>query len=208
MSVVAAIRDRWFSLSSRERLYLVAGFVAMAGFALLKWGILPARAAYLRDRAAIPVRGALLARYKAIQRGRAAVDNAVNDLEERLQEWEKTLLPGDTAPAAGIALQEVLKPILSKSPTRVTSLRTVPPVKKGEYAEIPVQVDLQTTTAGLATLLADLGGEGRIARIDRLTVSAPGMQAVVSRDHLSVSLTVTGLSGAPMESGAGSEGNR
>lgn len=208
MNVAAVIRDRWNSLSSRERRYLAAGVLAFLGFSLLRWGILPARAEYLRTRAAIPVRGALLARYKAIQRGQGAVDNAMDDLGERLYEWEKTLLPGESVSAAGIALQEILKPILSKSPTRVTSLRTVPPVKKGEYAEIPVQVDLQTTTSGLATLLADLGRQEKIARIDKLSVSASAMGVVSARDNLGVSLTVTGLSDAPMENGAGSAENQ
>ena len=208
MNAATVIRDRWNSLSSRERRYLAAGVLALAGFALLKWGILPARAGYLRERSAIPVRRAVLARYKAIQKGQGAVDGALTDLGERLHDWEKTLLPGETVSAAGIALQEILKPILSRPPTRVTSLRTVPPVKKGEYAEIPVQVDLQTTTSGLATLLADLGRQEKISRIDRLTVSAPAMGAISARDNLSVSLTVTGLSDAPMENGAGSAGNR
>lgn len=211
MNVVAPILDRWNALSSRERHYLAAGMLALAGFVMIKWVALPVRAEYLRNRAAIPVRRAMLARYKAIRQDQGAADNTLIDLGSRLYYQEETLLPGETLSVAGIALQGILKPILSKPPTRVTSVRTMPPVKNGPYTEIPIQVDLQTSTPGLALLLADLGRQGKITRIDKFSVIAVNYFTLgaAAKDTLSVALTVAGLSDVPLEDPAtGPGGNR
>src|SRR3989304_6170400 len=73
---------------------------------------------------------------------------------EDLESAEEGLLPGTDPSAAGAALQGMLKPMVDRPDTRLTSVRTLPPVRKGEYAEVAVQMDMQTSTEGMASLLA------------------------------------------------------
>lgn len=195
MTLVSRIEAKLRALSGRERLLLLAGAAAAVLIALARWGALPAIAEYRKARAAIPVRRETLARYQAVRMGQGGVVAGMAESIERLETWEEGLLPGDDPSAAGAGLQGLLKPRVARPDTRLTSIRTLSPVKKGDYAEVSVQMDLQTSTVGLAALLAEIPRERTILRVKKLTVNA-GIYSptLVNRpDTLMVSIVVSGL---------------
>jgi hypothetical protein len=103
--------------------------------------------------------------------------------------------------AAGSALQGILKPWLERPGTRLTSVRTLGPVQKGSYAEVAVQMDLQTTTEGLAALLAEVPRHPKILKVKKLSV-APGYYGTAManrRETLVVSVVVAGMASADAE---------
>ena len=110
---------------------LAACLLGVVGFAAAKWVVMPARAEYARNRAAIPARRAVIARYEAFRQGQDRVDEELFDQVERMEKWEDGLLVGETPSAAGVFLQGLLKPLTQRPETRVTSIRALPPVKKG-----------------------------------------------------------------------------
>jgi Tfp pilus assembly protein PilO len=92
----------------------------------------------------------------------------------------------------------------------VTSIRSLPPVKKGPYAEVAVQMEIQTTTEGLGHLLADLPRQPKILRVRKLsaTTGAYYMGQAQRKETVAVSMVVAGLSAAPVDektSGGGGE---
>ena len=153
MTPIEELRRRVRALSQRERLLLLLGAVAILVFVVIRWGAYPALDSYRKSRAAIPQRTATLARYRLAAAGEANIDEAFADAAIRLEEMEEGMLPGDNPAAAGSALQGILKPWLERADSRLTSVRTLGPVQRGPYAEVAVQMDLQTTTEGLAALL-------------------------------------------------------
>ena len=158
MNAFGRIAARFHALSSREKAFVVACLLFMAAFAAVKWAILPARAGYQKNRAAIPQRMAAIARYEAIRQLQDRVDEELYLQVQQLEKWESGLLAGETTSAAGVYLQGLLKPLTQGPETRVTSIRSLPPVRKGEYSEVAVQMEIQTSTVGLAQLLADITG--------------------------------------------------
>ncbi|MGZ8463697.1 MAG: GspMb/PilO family protein, partial [Candidatus Deferrimicrobiaceae bacterium] len=85
--------------------------------------------------------------------------------------------------------------------TRVTSIRALPPVKKGPYAEVAVQMEIQTSTEGLALLLADISRQPKILRVRKLSANS-GMFSLGQaqrKELVVVSMVVAGLSGAPLD---------
>lgn len=210
MTVAARIRRRILSLSPRERLLLVACAAAIGLFLVVRLLVVPALARYREARAGIPLRRATLARYEEIRNGRDDVILRLADAVDRLKEREEGLLPGDDPSASGAVLQGILKPRIARPDTRLASIRTLGPVAKGEYAEVGVQMDLQTSTEGLAMLLAEIAREPKLLRVKKLTVtSGIYSQAMANRpDTLMVSIVVAGMTeslGTPRTAAGGEE---
>lgn len=198
MTFAEGLQSRIRALSQRERLLLLLGAGALLVFLAIRWGAYPALDSYRKSRAAIPQRMGTLARYRLAAAGEPKIDEALADAAVRLEEIEEGMLPGDNPAAAGSALQGILKPWLERSGTRLTSLRTLGPVQKGPYAEVAVQMDLQTTTEGLAALLAEVARHPKLLKVKKLTVSSGSYGAAMAnrRETLVVSIVVAGMAGA------------
>ena len=210
MSAAGALAARFSALSGREKALLAACLLIVVAFSAARWVVMPARAGYERNRAAIPARRAVIARYETLRQGQDRVDEELFDQVQRMEKWEEGLLTGETPSAAGVYLQGLLKPLTQRADTRVTSIRALPPVKKGPYAEVAVQLEIQTSTEGLGHLLADLPRQPKILRVRKLsaTTGAYYMGQVQRKETVAVSMVVAGLSAAPVDektSGGGGE---
>lgn len=201
MSAAGALSARISALSGREKALLAACLLGVVGFAVARWVVMPARAEYARNRAAIPARRALIARYDAIRQGQDRVDEELFDQVQRMELWEEGLLVGETPSAAGVFLQGLLKPLTQQPEIRVTSIRSLPPVRKGAYAEVAVQMEIQTSTEGLALLLADLSRQPKVLRVRKLSASTGAyyMGQVPRKEVVAVSMVVAGFSAAPLD---------
>jgi type II secretory pathway component PulM len=201
MTVTARIEARLRSLTARERLLLLLCALAVVSFAVVRWAVFPAVEQHRKERALISARRATLARYRMVQKGRSEVTERLADLVEELGIAEEGLLKGSDPSAAGAALQGMLKPMVNRQDTRLTSVRTLSPSGKGEYAEVAVQMDMQTSTEGLASLLAGIPRQQKILRVKKLTVRSGIHSAALANrpDKLTVSLTVSGMTAAPEE---------
>jgi len=198
----AGALSAWFSaLSVRERAVVAAGLLFIVAFIAAKWVVMPARAEYARNRAAIPARRAVIARYEAFRQGQDRVDEELFDQVERMEKWEDGLLVGETPSVAGVFLQGLLKPLTQGPEIRVTSIRSLPPVMKGAYSEVAVQMEIQTSTEGLSLLLADLSRQTKILGVRKLsaTTGAYYMGQVPRKEVIAVSMVVAGLSAAPLD---------
>jgi hypothetical protein len=201
MSAAGALIARISALSRREKALLAACLLGVVAFAAARWVVMPARAEYARNRAAIPARRAVIARYEAVRQVQDRVDEVLFDQVQRMEKWEDGLLAGETPSAAGVFLQGLLKPLTQRPEIRVTSIRSLPPVMKGAYAEVAVQMEIQTSTEGLALLLADLSRQAKILRVRKLSASTGAyfMGQPPRKEVVAVSMVVAGLSGAPLD---------
>jgi hypothetical protein len=201
MSAAGALYARFSALSGREKALLSAGLLCIVAFIVVKWVVLPVRSEYIKNREAIPARRAVIARYEAFRQGQDRLDEELFDQVERMEKWEDGLLVGETASSAGVFLQGLLKPLTQRPETRVTSIRSLPPVKKGAYTEVAVQMEIQTSTEGLALLLADLSRQTKILRAGKLSASTGAyyMGQAARKEVVAVSMVVAGLSAAPVD---------
>ena len=201
MSAAEALVSRISTLSGREKTMVAACLLGIVGFAAVKWVVIPARAEYVRTRAAIPARRAVIARYETLRQGQDRVDEELFVQVERMEKWEDGLLVGETPSAAGVFLQGLLKPLTQRPEIRVTSIRALAPVRKGAYAEVAVQMEIQTSTEGLALLLADLSRQPKILRVGKLSAAtgAYPMGQTLRKESVAVSMVVAGLSAAPLD---------
>jgi hypothetical protein len=201
MTPAGRFQARIRGLSQRERLLLLLGAACVLVFAAIRWGVYPALESYRKSISAIPKRQETLARYRLAAQGEASIDEAFADAAARLEEIEEGMLPGDNPAAAGSALQGILKPWLNRPDTRLTSVRTLAPVQKGPYAEVAVQMDLQTTTEGLAALLAEVPRHRKILKVKKLSVTSGYYGAAMAnrRETLVVSVVVAGVASGDAE---------
>ncbi len=198
------------AMSLREKGLVAACVVLGLGITAVKWAVLPALAGYERNVAAIRQRVSTIERYEAIRKGRERVDEELFRQIEQLGKWEKGLLAGETASAAGVFLQGVLKPLTDHPDTRVTSIRGLPPARKGAYTEVAVQLDIQTSTEELARLLADISRQPtflQVRKFSAATAASFGRQ-LPRKEAVSVSMVVSGLSAAPIDEKAGTGGGK
>ncbi len=193
------LAGRLRAMTPRERVLVLLGAASVAAFVLLRWAVLPAVDGYRKARAAIPQRRATIARYTTEAQGQGKLDETLAAMEDRLTESEKGLLPGENPAAAGAQLQGLLKPLAGRPGMRLVSIRALAPAQNGAYAEVAVQMDLQTNTEGLAALLAAVPRQKKILQVKKLTVSSPMYGAALASrpELLTVSITVAGLAGVP-----------
>lgn len=208
MNAAGALIARISALSVREKALLAACLLGVLGVSVARWVVMPARAEYARNLAAIPARRAVIARYEALRSGQERIDEELYDQVQRMETWEDGLLVGETPSAAGVFLQGLLKPLTQKPEIRVTSIRSLPPVKKGAYTEVAVQMEIQTSTEGLSLLLADLSRQSKILRIGKLsaTTGAYYMAQAPRKEIVAVSMVVAGVSAAPLDEKAQGRG--
>ncbi len=114
-------------------------------------------------------------------------------------------MPGSTPSVAAAALQGIVKPWIAGPDTRLMSMRTLAPVSKGPYSEVAVQVDLQTTTEGLASFLARIPRHPLLLRVKKLSVNALsyGPAYVNHREVVTATIVVAGLTDAVADEAAG-----
>ncbi len=208
MTVVARIEARLRSLSARERNLLLLCGLVVAVLVVMRWVVYPAAAQYRKERGMIVERRATLARYRAMGGEKTGVAETLAGRVRELGVMEEGLLPGTDPSAAGAALQGMLKPMVDRADTKLTSVRTLSPVQEGGYAEVAVQMDMQTSTEGLASLLSEIPRQKKTLRVKKLVVKSGIYSAARAgkADRLVVSLTVSGMTSAPEE--AGPEGRK
>jgi hypothetical protein len=208
MNPASRLQAKLRALSHRERLILLLCAVILLVLAVIRFGAYPALQSFRKSRADIPQRAATLARYRLAAQGEGRADETFADAGERLEQLEEGILPGENPAAAGAALQGILKPWVERAGTRLTSMRTLVPVQKGEYSEVAVQLDLQTTSEGLAGILTEIPPHPKILKVKKLSVSSGfyGAAAVNRREMLVVSIVIAGISDAAAPSrGEGAE---
>jgi type II secretory pathway component PulM len=210
LTFAVRIEERLRSLSARERFLLLVGAVAAVLFLVARLAVYPAVEGYRKACALIPERRAMLQRYQEIRAGQTDVTEKLTRMSEELAKAETGLLPGSDPDAAGAELQGMLKPMMNRTDTRVTSVRTVSPVRKGKYDEVAVQLDMQTSTEGLSSFLATIPRQQKILRVKKLTVSSGLYNAAQANrlETLKVSLTVAGWTRTQEETAAQEGGGR
>ena len=205
MTFAAHIEARLRSLSTRERNLLLLCALVVVVFAVMRWAVFPAVAQHRKERGLIVERRATLVRYQAMGGEQSDVAEKLAVKRRELGVAEEELLPGSDPSAAGAALQGMLKPMVNRTDTKLTSVRTLSPAQKGEYAEVAVQMDMQTSTEGLASFLAGIPRQQKTLRVKKLIVKSGVYSAARAKraDRLVVSLTVSGMTAAPEETATG-----
>jgi hypothetical protein len=204
MTGAGRIRSYFRFLSAREKLFLVLGILAAILFLAIRQVAYPKIDEYRKIRAMIPQRLATIARYGVAAGGEDRVDERLAERAELLYDLEGGLLEADGPAAAGAVLQGMLKPWIERSKLRLTSLRALNPVVKGAYAEVAVQVDLQGSTEGMASFLAEVARQKKMLRVRKLGITS-GMysQAMNNRPELlTVTVEVAGMTDAGPEGAA------
>ncbi len=133
------------------------------------------------------------------------METALAGSAEQLAFHEKGLLKGDNPSAACAALQGVVKPWTAGRDMRLMSIRTLPPAAKGPYSEVAVQVDIQTTTEGLTSFLAQIPRHPLLLRVRKFSVRSGAFSraSAGSKETLSATIVVAGMTAAKDESTAG-----
>ncbi len=201
MSGTGRFRSRVRFLSDREMLLLVLGILSVIAFVAIRQFVYPKIDEYRKIRGLIPQRLATIARYGVAAGGEEKVDELLAERAESLYDLEGGLLQADSPAAAGAALQGMLKPWVERSKLRLTSLRALAPVVKGAYAEVAVQVDVQGSTEGMASFLAEIARQKKMLRVRKLGITS-GMysMAMAARPELlTVTVEVVGMTDAGAE---------
>lgn len=204
MTLAARIEARFRFLSARERFLLLLCAAVVVSFILVRGAVYPALAEYRKERAQVRERRAELLRYEAVRAGQDNVAARLETAAGMLEKAEEGLLSGDDPSAAGAALQGLVKPMVDRADTHLTSVRSISPVPRGEYTEVAVQMDMQTSMEGLASFLAEIPRQQKILRVKKLTVGSGAFSAALASrsETLRVSLTVAGLAATPEGEGA------
>jgi Tfp pilus assembly protein PilO len=184
---VAALRPR------ERRLLLLAGILmtGVLGYVYLVEPLMQAHAATVELVAA---RRGLLARQQRLVARADAYRRELEGLQAEIGRRRGRLLAGDKAPVAASELQKLVKSTAQESGIDVRSERILPPLDRGGYAEVPVEVTFSGPIRGLTAFLHRLDAAPILLALTDLKVRAPAIGT--SRD-LSATLALSGFIPAP-----------
>ncbi len=124
------------------------------------------------------------------------LENKVNQLNDRLKNFDQSLLPNQKPALAAASLQKIVKTIISRNRATVTSEKIQQPVDVGRYSRIPVQVSLRCLVSELENILYQIENY-QIG----LTVTEMTVRVMNPRDpsEVEASMIVEGMILAPKE---------
>jgi hypothetical protein len=177
--------------SRRERRFLFAATGVAAAIFMYEFAVDPA-VEYARTlREEIPMKAALLSRYKRTMQEGDQAERRVAHAMERLARTEERLLRGVTPALAAAELQELLKGLTAQNKvilrtTSVLSLEDVKPFKK-----VSLRIDFSTASLkSVAGLLYDIEHHQKVLTIAEMRINAEGHQ---DPKGVQISLVVAGL---------------
>lgn len=201
----------WFNgMSFREKGLVIGCLLLFGGIIVARGLVFPVYAKHKKNIAAVRQRASTIDLYEEIRKNSGLIDEKLGWMKKQAEDREAKLLKGGSAPEAGIILQELLKPLVRKPSVKLTSVRSLSPVKKGMYTEIAVQLDLQSTTAELAHILADISRQSKLLKVRKLQATTgmyPGRQ-LQGKETINISIVVAGLSDAPLDDAPASEAGK
>ncbi|MGH7358070.1 MAG: type II secretion system protein GspM [Candidatus Rokuibacteriota bacterium] len=182
------------ALRPRERrLLLLAGLLTL-GVVGYVYVVEPLIEAHVATRDLVVARHGLLARQQRLVARTDASRRELEELQAEIGNRRARLLAGEKAPVAASELQKLVKSTAQESGIDVRSERILPPVDRGGYAEVPVEVTLSGPIRGLTAFLHRLDGAPILLALTDLKVRAPAIGT--SRD-LSATLALSGFIPAP-----------
>jgi len=208
MRQLEAIASWFHGMSFREKGLVIGCLLLICGIVVGKGVVSPVYAQHKKNLAAIGQRVSTIKLYEAFRENSDLVDEKLRWLKAQTEKMEDGLLEGDSVPEAGIFLQGLLKPLTRKPSVRITSIRTLSPVKRGAYTEVAVQLDMQVGTAELAQILGDIARQQKFLKVRKLHANTgmyPG-RPMQGKETIVVSMVVVGLSDAPVDDAMVSEG--
>ena len=182
------------TLRPRERrLLLLAGLLTL-GVVGYVYAVEPLVEAHTATRELVVARQGLLARQQRLVARTEAYRRELGTLREEIGRGRARLLAADKVPIAASELQKLVKSTAQEAGIDVRSERILPPVDRGGYAEVPVEVTLAGPIRGLAAFLHRLEGAPVLLALNDLKVRAPTTGA--ARD-LSATISLSGFIPAP-----------
>lgn len=182
------------TIGKRDRQALQWGGVAMAVWALLRFVALPAWDHWQRQRAELPLRETALIKYRQALAAAGQERESAEALRNRLREVEAGLLRSGTPALASAELQDWVREIAARHAIELRSSEFLAvPASSGDYAQVPLRLQLQCRMEQLVNFLSEVRSGERILAVPQLQIqSAGGPDKLVQ-----VSLTVAGVMRAP-----------
>jgi Tfp pilus assembly protein PilO len=182
------------AIRTRDRRALQWGGVALAAWALLRFAALPAWDNWQQQRAELPLRETALIKYRQALAASGQDRESAEALRNRLREAEAGLLQSATPALAAAELQDWVREVAARHAIELRSSEFLAvPASTGDYAQVPLRLQLQCRLEQFVNFLSEVRSGGRILAVPRLQVQATGGDDKI----VQVSLTIAGVMRAP-----------
>lgn len=155
-------------LSGRERRLLVLTGLLVVGVGAYLLVIEPMRERGERVQALIAARERLLTKQQGLLARGAAYAAERETLEAELGRLRQGLLPADKPAVAASTLQQQVKGMAEQSGVEIRSEKILPPVARGAYLEIPLELTMASPIRPLTRFLHRLEGTPALLTVSDL----------------------------------------
>ena len=180
----------------REKIIIILGALVVASLLAYEYGYTPLAEQYGQMGEEIHISQLRQGKSRLKIEEKPMLENKIHQLNDRLKNFDQSLLPGQKPALAAASLQKIVKTIISRSRAAVTSEKIQQPVDVGQYTRIPVQVSLRCLVSELGEILYQIENY-KVG----LTVTEMTVRVMNPRDpsEVETSLIVEGMILAPKE---------
>ncbi|HEV2386583.1 MAG TPA: type II secretion system protein GspM [Candidatus Acidoferrales bacterium] len=161
-------------LSSREKIFAIAGVAALLAYGLAEFVVLPASAIWNNGEERIALAQRRLRRERELVAARQ-LPARVAAARAQLQQEQKRLLQGKDANQAGAQLQSWLAQQAAAQQLEVLRSDFLPPAPvTAEFVRVPVRIELHGRISQITAYLAAVTQGNQIASVDEMQFSSYG----------------------------------
>ncbi|HBN26164.1 MAG TPA: hypothetical protein DD405_01680, partial [Desulfobacteraceae bacterium] len=175
----------------KNRKYLFVG-VTVLFLVVIFYRMFPVVQGLHLPEAEIALKQKMLEKYKASLLDKEILEGRLESLKLKVEDLEKSLLPGATPALAAVQVQNILQGIMAKSNVEIKSMRVLSPSKDSDspYINVSVQFSIQSTNRELKEILYKIGTSSSFLRIKDIRIRTRNK---AKTGWLSSVLTVEGL---------------
>lgn len=158
------------NVSKREKRFLVAGMIALAGYLAIIYLIEPFVIAQREIREEIRVKRAVLEQYRSRSEDRERYQQRVDALKTRLQQAEVLLLGAEKAPVAAAKVQGLVHSFGQETDMTIVREHVAPLRKLEGLVEVPVEVSLRGDLKAVRDFLYRVQTAGPLVTVPKLVI--------------------------------------
>ena len=132
----------------------------------------------------------LLVKYRSLAEESESLGGNADELVKELESYEKRLLEGSNTSLGFAELQRVVIGHVQRSGLKLQTVKPMAYIERGEYVEVPLQVDMQGDIRACRNLVQKLESESLGLRISKLSISVADVR---KPDRLNVKIAIHGM---------------
>lgn len=177
-------------ISSRDKIFLIAGAIAVCLFLIIKFIVFPFYDKVTDQKNDVQLKERTLEKSLKFIQKQAKLQQTLKRLTREKRSAQRSLLKGATPSLAAADIQKIVDKISEASSVDVNSVRVLDPGEKDGFVTIPIQVKFTSDLSRMKKFINDIENHRKLLTISELKIRVKNKR---KPRKISVTLEISGF---------------